>query len=89
MSPATFHLVQTVHGTLAYWSTGEVAVLDMGATSTKDGGTIGPRFVPLLVADRDALFGPTTRTRRATDAPPEVCPDCGEFGPCGRHADGK
>ena len=88
MTAPTFHMVQTVHGTLGYWSSGEVAVLDMGATSTKDGGTIGPRFVPLLVADRDALFGPTTRTRRATDALPEVC-GCDALNVCPAHAEGK
>lgn len=88
MTAATFHLVQTVHGTLGYWSTGEIAVFKSDTIATPDGGTIGPRFVPLIVADRDAIFGTDTRTRRATDALPEVC-GCDALNVCGLHAAGK
>lgn len=66
--PATFHLVQTTYGLLGYWSTGEVSRYEERETRTPEGGTIGPRFVPLIVADRDALFGTVARARRATDA---------------------
>ena len=87
MSQPTFHMVQTTMGVLGVWSTGEVARLEMGATSTKDGGIVGPHFVPLLTADRDALFGPTTRRRRRTDGLglPEVC-GCDALNVCGLHA---
>ena len=90
MTAPTFHLAQTVHGTLGYWSEGttvRIARLEMGATSTKEGGIVGPHFVPLVVADRDALFGPTTRTRRRTDGLglPEVC-GCDALNVCGLHA---
>ena len=90
MSQPTFHMVQTTMGVLGVWSTGEVARLEMGATSTKDGGIVGPHFVPLIVADRDALFGTGARARRATDALalPEVC-GCDALNVCPAHAEGQ
>ena len=83
-------LTQTVHGLLASWSDGRVAVLETREAKTPDGGTLGPRFVPFAHADYASLWPADGRARRATDALalPEVC-GCDVLNVCGLHAAGK
>lgn len=78
-----------------YFGVGNVLMCDFGdgraaqlVTKPVDIG-FAAEWQAVPIPDADALFGTVSRARRATDALalPEVCTDCGEFGPCGRHAD--
>jgi hypothetical protein len=74
-APAGQGVVQTTFG-LAVWfavadGTVRVAVLDTNAVRHPDGGgTIGPRFVPLAIADPAELWGDIVRPNTVVTTTP-------------------